>query len=228
MDYYKLKVLNNKRKIIIIIVVLLVISFGIYYFYGVLEDNDNEILINDSFENDIVKDENISISEEIIWVDIKGYIAKPGVYSFSKSDNARVNDLILKAGGLKKDADTSMINLSKKLEDEMTIVIYSQKEVNNYISEQNDLKNKLELCELKIKNNACINSNSSDNKNDIIININTATQEELEKLSGIGESKAKAIIEYRNKTPFKDIKDILNIEGIGENLFETIKNNIKV
>ncbi|HPZ24249.1 MAG TPA: ComEA family DNA-binding protein, partial [Bacilli bacterium] len=60
------------------------------------------------------------------------------------------------------------------------------------------------------------------------ININTATIEELQTLTGIGESKAKAIIEYREKTPFVKIEDIKNVTGIGDSLFEKIKDNISV
>ena len=61
------------------------------------------------------------------------------------------------------------------------------------------------------------------------ININTATSEELQSLSGIGESKAKAIIEYRNTNgPFNSIEEIINVSGISENLFAKIKENITV
>ena len=163
----------------------------------------------------------------MISVDIKGYVLTPGVYAFKSSDNARINDLIIKAGGLKKEADTSILNLSKKLEDEMTIIIYSKDEVANYVKTQELLKNKLELCELKLKNNACMKEEKEESK-ETIININKATKEELMQLNGIGESKALAIIEYRKSKPFLDITDIMNVEGIGESLFESIKNNIKV
>ena len=86
-----------------------------------------------------------------------------GVYSFKLLENARVNDLIEKAGGLMKDADTSTINLSMKLEDEMAIVIYSKSEISNYTKTIDELNKKLELCENKIKNNACIKIQSETN-----------------------------------------------------------------
>ena len=221
-DYYKLKVLNNKRIVFIILGCLLVISLLIYYFYfskneEISYEPDN-IIINDNTDN---------TSDKLIYVDIKGQVNNPGVYEFRKSDNARVNDLIEKAGGLTSNADTSLINLSKKLIDEMTIIIYSSNELNEYTSIKEELEKKLEICEITLKNKACIKENENKNQ-DNLININTATEEELMSLNGIGESKAKAIIEYRKSNTFEKIEDIMNVDGIGENLFESIKNNIAV
>ena len=222
MDYYKLKVLNNKKKIMIIIVLLLLVGILAYYWFN---DSDEDVLVNNTLGAALEKEE--SITRDII-VDIKGYVEKPGVYSFSDKDNARINDLIIKAGGLKKDADTSMINLSKKLEDEMTIVIYSKNEITNYIKTQDELKKKLELCESKIKNNACIEEKVEEKVSNKKINLNSASLSELMELSGIGESKAKAIIEYRKKSKFKTIEDIMKVDGIGESLFNSIKESITV
>ena len=64
--------------------------------------------------------------------------------------------------------------------------------------------------------------------NNKMININSATQEELMTLSGIGESKAKDIITYRTENAFTSIEDIKNVPGIGESLFAKIKENITV
>lgn len=225
MDYYKLKVLNNKKKIFMILFVLLIIGCGCYYFFVYQEKN--EIIIKK--EETIVEIEEKQESEEknnYIYVDIKGYVAKPGVYSFKEDDNARVNDLIIKAGGLKKEADTSVVNLSKKLEDEMTIVIYSKSEIEKSLNGDNELKKKLELCEAKIQNNACIKEENVVNNN--LININKASKEELMTLSGIGENKALAIIEFRKQNSFKNIEEIKNVEGIGEALFESIKGHITI
>ena len=221
MDYYKLKVLNNKKKVIVIISVLAIILGLTYYFFIYGKDNNEDVII----DNKIIEEEKIN-DQNIIIVDIKGYVSKPGVYSFKESDNARINDLINKAGGLIKDADTSTINLSKKLEDEMIIIIYSKSEIANYTKTQDDLKKKLEICENKLKNDACIKETKDEAKTKI--NINEASIDELKLLSGIGESKAKAIIEYRKKSKFKSIEDIMNVEGIGESLFASIKESITV
>ena len=222
MDYYKLKVLNNKR-IIIIIIFILIICGGLVYYFCFYSDTKNEVIREEIIINDkpTIKEDN-----EVIYIDIKGFVAKPGVYSFNKSDNARIDDLIIKAGGLKKDADTSILNLSRKLEDEMTVIIYSKNEIENYTKNQNELKEKLEICELKVKNNACIEKESKEEMK--LININNATLDELVTLKGIGESKAKDIIEYRKNSPFKSIDELKNISGISEAIFENIKNSITI
>ena len=221
MDYYKLKVLNHKKLMIFCIVIIVLLLLAYYYFY----EKDHENIVIEKEE--VTSATTISNDEGDIYVDIKGHVAKPGVYSFKISDNARINDLILKSGGLLKDADTSLLNLSKKLEDEMTIVIYSKSEVENYVKEQNDLLKKLELCEQKVKNNACINQPEVNNDHKKI-NINKASKEDLETIPGIGESKALNIIKYRNNTPFKTIDDIKNVEGIGDSLFESIKEYLTI
>ena len=72
-------------------------------------------------------------------------------------------------------------------------------------------------------------SNDDANSDITYVNINTASKEELVKLNGIGESKANAIVEYRNKNGnFTNIEDIQNVDGIGKALYEKIKDNIKV
>lgn len=223
MDYYKLKVLNNKR-IVITILVLIVIALFLVYYFLFSNHNSEEIEINEPLE---VNDSFVSNPITDIFVDIKGQVNKPGVYSFKQDNNARINDLIEKAGGLTSEADTSTINLSKKLEDEMTIIIYSKKEIANYLKTQDEMKKKLEICETKLKNNACIKEKNDVVKNDKI-NINEADINELTTIPGIGEAKAKAIIEYRNKKKFTNIDDIKNVEGIGENLFANIKESITV
>lgn len=224
MDYYKLKVLNNKKKIIIFFVFVSLTMLIVYYFAFYHSDND-EIIISDLSKGD--SDVSIDNNDDMLYVDIKGQVNAPGVYSFKQDNNARINDLIEKAGGLTKDADTSTINLSKKLEDEMTIIIYSKKEIDNYVKTQNEISKKLELCEIKVKNNACIKENNNQTKTSKV-NINLASHEELVTIPGIGDAKAKAIVEYRTNSKFNSIEDIKNVEGIGENLFDNIKEYITV
>ena len=184
---------------------------------------DSEIVIK--------KKEKTSTSEILFKVDIKGQVNNPGIYSLK--EGSRVIDVIEASGGLTENANTTVINLSKKIEDEMVIIIYSNEEVNNFSKTKEIEKQVIENCikkdETSLQNDACINiSNEESNTNNKTININSATQEELMTLPGIGESKAKDIITYRSEKPFKSIEDIKNVPGIGESLFAKIKENITI
>ncbi len=152
------------------------------------------------------------------YIDIKGSVKKPGVYEIKKND--RVIDAINMAGGLLKNANTSNVNLSQKLTSEMVIYISNNNEIKNNNNKIScDTKCKVEVIEV----NNCVDENNKENK----ININTATVEDFTNLNGIGESKAKSIIQYRETNgDFKSIEDIKNISGIGESLFNKIKDNI--
>ena len=115
----------------------------------------------------------------------------------------------------------------------MVIIIYSNEEVNNFSKTKEIEKQVIENCTKKdensLQNDACINtSNEESNNNNKMININSATQEELMTLPGIGESKAKDIITYRTEKPFTSIEDIKNVPGIGESLFAKIKEIITI
>ena len=169
------------------------------------------------------------------YVDIKGAIKKPGVY-FTNC-NSNVNDIIVLAGGLNENANTSVINLAKKITDEMVIIIYTNDEVQNSNVVDTVIKYVDKECNCpNIKNDGCINNeidknitNKSDKDDNDIVNINTASLTELQNLSGIGKSKAEAIIKYREQNGnFKNIEELLNVDGIGEKLYEEIKSNITV
>ena len=172
-------------------------------------------------------------SKNTVFVDIKGAVKTPGVYEVNS--NSRIINVIEKAGGLKKDADTSIINLSKKVKDEMYIIIYTKDEVLSYKDNSSSSSIVKEIEENIVcpdtDNDGCITNNSSTSSVSSIsskININTASLEELTTLSGIGETKAKKIIEYREKNKFTKIEDITNVSGIGSSIYEKIKNNIEV
>lgn len=169
--------------------------------------------------------------DDKIKVEIKGAVNNPGVYELETGK--RVEDVIKLSGGLKKDADVSNTNLSKNLVDEMVIIIYTKDEINSMTTGNTTIKyiDKECICPV-IENNSCISDvvtnfeviEEVSNK----ISLNKATLEELMTLKGIGESKAKSIIEYREKTPFKSIEELLNVKGIGKAMFEKIKANISI
>ncbi len=177
----------------------------------IFKEKDN----NDNSDEEIV--EELKDDTNTVIVDIKGMVVNPGVYEVPSS--YRVNDVIETAGGLVDGADTSKINLAKVVSDEMTIIIYSNEEI------LEKYKNEVCVCDCPdISNDACISD-----EDDEVININTADIDELMNIKGIGRSKAKAIIEYREKNGnFNSIDDIKNVDGIGDSLFEKIKMYIKV
>ena len=216
----------NKKKIIIGFLSIVIVGgcFIYYYFYQKEEVNlDNNINLKvEEVKKEEKKEEVVS---EKCYFDIKGEVKNPGVYSIEC--DKRIIDAINVSGGLTKNSDTSVLNLSKKIEDGMVIVIYSKKEVSDYLNTLKELDDKSSICDnSNIENDACSDNNSSNNNS--LININTASVSELMSLSGIGEAKAKSIISYREKTPFKSIEDIKNVEGIGESLYASIKENITV
>ena len=178
------------------------------------------------------KDEETIEKVEEYMVDIKGEVNNPGIYKLKKG--SRIIDVVGEAGGLTESADTSVINLSKKITDEMVIIIYSRQEVENWVATKQQEEYLQKKCLLKeegqVENDACIEEKTEpeEKQPSAMVNINTATKEELMTLSGIGETKAEAIISYREKTPFQKIEDLKNVSGIGDSTFEEIKSNITV
>lgn len=178
------------------------------------------------------KDEETIEKVEEYMVDIKGEVNNPGIYKLKKG--SRIIDVVGEAGGLTESADTSVINLSKKITDEMVIIIYSRQEVENWVATKQQEEYLQKKCLLEeegqVENDACIEEKTDpeEKQPSAMVNINTATKEELMTLSGIGETKAEAIISYREKTPFQKIEDLKNVSGIGDSTFEEIKSNITV
>lgn len=170
-------------------------------------------------------------NKNTIKVEVKGAIVKEGVYELDA--NSRVEDAITKSGGLTDKADVSIINLSKKLEDEDVIFVYTKEEVEEMRQGSTSVKyiEREYVCP-KVDNAACIDNIISDSESVINksgkVSLNTATLEELLTIPNIGESKAKLIMEYRQKTPFTKIEDIMNIKGIGNGIFEKIKDYITI
>ena len=164
-----------------------------------------------------------SLDEEKIVVEIKGEVKKPNVYELK--NGSRIYELIEEAGGPTDEADLSNINRALYLSDGQCIVI---KNINDVESEEANLNESLNA---EVTNS--IPTNSSGDKGEknesSSININTASKETLMTLNGIGESKAQAIIDYRDEIGgFKSVDDITNVSGIGEKTLEKIKDKISI
>ena len=153
-----------------------------------------------------------------IYIHITGAVAKEGLYKLK--EGARLDDLVKVCGGLKEDADISKINLSMILEDQMRIHILKVGEM---------MESDIDPCR-NISNPSPTIGQSGGSKKDRSgkINLNKASLEELMTLKGIGEKKAQAIIEYREKVKFKSPKDLLEISGIGEKILENIIDQVSV
>lgn len=217
---YLTEKLNNFdfKKLIMPTILLLIYIGGFTYLYNLI-DNKNK---NDRKEALKIEVENKESNE--IYIDIKGYVNKPGVYKMISGK--RVNDAINEAGGLKKDANTRFINLAKELNDGDVIVIYSNSEIKKAEKQDIIYVETPCVCE-EVKNDACFKEENTSNIGKI--NINTASIEELKQLNGIGDAKAKAIVDYRTKNgKFKTIEDLLKVSGISQTIYAKIKENITV
>ena len=217
---------NKKNKILLIVIVAIVAIISYYFIFDRKEEWLNnqeqnleikeEIKTNDQIENNS-NEQQLEKNENII-VHVSGAVNKEG--SVELKNNSRIIDAIDKAGGLKDEADITNINLAYIIEDGMKIHIPSKEEKESTI-----------IVESNIDSGTVEQSNEikSNNNKKLKININTATKTDLETLPGIGESTALKIIEYRKKKgKFKLIEDIKQVNGIGENKFNKIKELITV
>lgn len=241
MEKIKNYVSERKLELLIILLLLGIICFLVWNSYfkkdsAFLENNDVNLI---SYNLEKVEESSNVSEEKYIWVDVKGEVKKPGVYKLK--ENSRVIDAINVSGGLTKKAYTKYINLSKILKDENVIIVNSTSEIKkvssgNNITEvkiNNDSKNSASISESALITNDNVKSEEDNTGNSLEsnqkVNINTATKEELMKLSNIGESKAEKIIDYRTANGnFNSIEDIKKVSGIGDKLYDSIKENITV
>ena len=196
---------NIKSIILAFVCSLVLIIGGLFYFNkNKTEDYSGVSFSNISNETNNKDEKAENRHDEKIFVDVKGAVKHPGVFETTK--DKRVKDLIEEAGGLLDDSDTSTLNLSQKVKDQMIIYVLKHGEKPKQISDGGT------------------SSSSGD-----MININTANLEQLMKISGVGKTKAEAIISYREKNgDFKKKEDITKVHGIGKATFEKIKDKIEV
>lgn len=166
--------------------------------------SDETVAVSDTQTIEIQTETTVQIRD--VYVQIGGAVNSPGVYKVSS--DKRVFEAIELAGGLRADADRNRVNLVSPVVDEMQIYVPEIGEV----STQQALEQQTQ-------------SDSSSGK----ININTAQAEDLTRLPGIGESRARTIIQYREEHGgFQNISEIMNISGIKQAMFDKIKDLITI
>lgn len=143
---------------------------------------------------------------QVICVDIGGAVVNPGVYHVAK--DTRLYEVIDMAGGLMEDADTDSVNRASFVEDGQKIIIPEKgSETPGGISYMTG-------------------GTAEGITQEGMVNINTASLDELKTLNGIGDVIAERIIEYRASHIFKSKEDIMSVDGIGKGIYEKIKDRI--
>lgn len=197
--------LTKREKYGLIIFIILIITAVAYFYYSNNKGNSIDVVSKEVNASDSIDGVNKNKNE--INVFICGEINKPGVYSLCLGD--RLIKLIELSGGFTQRADMEAVNLAEKLEDEDFIKIPAL--VTNLNGERVNST-----------------SNSTDNGTGKI-NINTATLEQLDSLPKIGPALAQRIVDYRvSNGRFKDIKELNNVSGIGDKIFEGLKDKVTV
>lgn len=191
--------LHNRKMIIRILVILLILLMSVV------------LRIHESGKADITVDAAEDASAAgAIYVDIGGAVVKPGVYQ--ATTDMRLFEVIEMAGGLRSDADTDSINQAEFVVDGEKIIIPVHNDIDS--EDMPESQNVNDIASVPAGNG--------------LININTASKEELKTLDGIGDVMAERIIEFRTERKFKSIEDIKSVKGIGDAVFNKIKDSITI
>lgn len=192
--------------ILVILLGLILVGSGLLFFKKSLDFSSTKVEILQSSSG---FQEGIEITAEI-----SGAVMNPGVYKFSS--NARIDDLLIVAGGFSSNADRvwsdKYLNRAAKLTDGQKVYILSVNEHSNVLSAKNS------------RGYQTTSSNFSSDSN-LLININTASVSELDSLPGIGPIYAQKITEYR---PYSKTEDLVTSGALTQTLYEKIKDRITV
>mgnify|MGYP000278009122 FL=1 len=211
-----MKKLNKNQKILIVVIVIIIIISISYYSYTKENIEYEELSVINQINTENSEETEKEISK--IKVHISGAVEKEGVIELES--NSRIADLIEKAGGIKQNAYMKEVNLASKLEDGEKVYIPTKEEYEKDKKQETAtnmvISNKQELV---------TGNKQSSNK----ININTATQEQLDNLPGVGASTAQKIINYRKENgKFKKKEDLKNVSGIGDSKYNQLKDLIEI
>lgn len=188
------------KKSLLVLLVIALFSAGITYYR--LNNQDIDIIDNEEELTD-------NTPNSMITVYVSGEVNKPGLIQIDS--NARVSDAITACGNFTPLADKNAINLAQKLSDGTHIQVPTIKNSANTTSSTNN------------------SSNSPNDKSNDLVNINTATKEELDTLPGVGPATAEKILNYRQEHGnFQSIEDLKNVKGIGEAKFNKLQDKISI
>ena len=228
-----MKKLNLKQKKIIAIILIILVIITYYYLYlknSTEEISNQDLEVNNTQESNQTN-ETEKETEETIVVHISGAVNIEGIVELEAG--SRIANAIEKVGGVKENADMTDINLAYPLEDGMKIHIPTKEETeanknNENMIDESYVTSSSGGVSSKEDTNSIQGSSKSTTSNEKV-NINTATQEELDTLPGIGPSIASKIIDYREQNgKFNSIEEIKEVSGIGDAKYEKIKDSITI
>lgn len=187
--------------------------------YGSVESFDAGNVIKDDVQNAGAQEKSVEESkkaDDVIYIHIVGEVRNQGVVTLNKGQ--RIMDAIEKAGGVTEEADLSKVNLAFVLSDGQKVRIPS---VNDEVSSSEEF--------VTASGGYNVVQGGSGGSVGVKVNINTASQTELETISGVGPSLAAKIINYREKNgKFRSIEELKNISGIGDAKFEGMKDFVEI
>ncbi|EGO8857625.1 competence protein ComEA [Enterococcus faecalis] len=193
------------------IVILITLLVGIYLMVNKEPQVDTTMWEETSLTTtaEVATDATKERAETMIYVDIKGAVKVPGIYQLKNQQ--RIWDALALAGGVSEEADTAQVNYAQKVKDQMIIYVPKKGEA---------VAQSLET----LQESAPAQQNQEEK-----INLNTATEAELQTISGIGAKKAQEIIRFRDEQgPFKTVEELKNVPGIGEKTVEHLKDMLTV
>lgn len=212
----------NKTKIIIIATIILICSIAIVYkIIDIVKGEGTEIIYSNIISENIIdnqeqKSDTYQTTSKIK-IHIIGEVTEQGIIELEEGE--RISDAIEKAGGVTQNADLSKVNLAYILQDGQKLYIPSMNDEKDvqYISTENG---EGIIAETNINDKSGINKK---------VNINKASQSDLENIPGVGPSLAQKIISFRDENgKFKNVEDLKNVSGIGDKKFESIKDYVEV
>ncbi|PLA81901.1 competence protein ComEA [Enterococcus faecalis] len=192
-------------------VILITLLVGIYLMVNKKAQVDTTMWEETSLTTtaEVATDATKERTETMIYVDIKGAVKVPGIYQLKNQH--RIWDALALAGGVSEEADTAQVNYAQKVKDQMIIYVPKKGE---------SVAQSLET----LQESAPAQQNQEEK-----INVNTATEAELQTISGIGAKKAQEIIRFRDEQgPFKTVEELKNVPGIGEKTVERLKDMLTV
>lgn len=222
-------------------IVIVLLALGGFYFVNRQPAADNSALLSSSqsmeASSQSLQSSSVSsvaassssatsaASAEVV-CDISGAVKHQGVYRLK--NGARLENLIEKAGGLTKDAQLKAINRSQLLKDQDKIYIPGKGDKVEAAQTANSAAASAPAASTSASSSSVSSSTSGAASGDLI-NLNTATAADLQKLNGIGEKKAEQIIAYRQeKGSFKSIDELKEVSGIGDKTFAAIKDQLTI